>query len=255
MGDSKKDRLGTVSIIVGYAMSRLDERYLAAQGVKTWRTAFSRAAEILEVPPASLKNLRDEFDPFHDNPRRGWRHRPMRPNRQRVMGDLSELSDDALVECVNRILGRDEKATDELFDSLVGVRAPAHNVAERLFTGRRAENLFLENCESWIGVLRPNVVDRRDSALGFDFGIAGIPQRAIEVKGLKGLSGAIQFTDREWSEAKVRRNEYWLVVVGNVTATPVFKLWKDPQRVLAAQCRYQRSVAAVWTSRVALETQ
>lgn len=254
MAGSKMERLDTVALIVGYAMSRLDEGYLMSQGVKTWRAAFSRAAEVLEVPPASLKNLRDEFDPFHDNSRRGWWHRPIRPNRQRVMGDLSGLSDDALVECVNRILAKDEAATDELFDSLVGVRAPAHNVAERLFTGRRAENLFLENCESWIGVSRPDVVDRRDSALGFDFGVDGIPQRAIEVKGLKGLSGAIQFTDREWSEAKVRRNEYWLVVVGNVAATPVFKLWKDPQRVLDAQCRYQRSIAAVWTSRVALGT-
>ena len=73
--------------------------------------------------------------------------------------------------------------------------------------------------------------DRRDSALGFDFAVAGIPERAIEVKGIKGQSGAILFTDREWSEAKVRQAEYWLVVVGNITATPVFRLFQDPQRV------------------------
>jgi hypothetical protein len=96
------------------------------------------------------------------------------------------------------------------------------------------------------------VLDRRDSALGFDFGVTGLPERAIEVKGLKGHSGAIQFTDREWSEAKVRGVDYWLVVVGNLTATPIFGLWKDPQRALSVQCRYQRSVAALWTSRVAL---
>ena len=100
-------------------------------------------------------------------------------------------------------------------------------------TGRRAENLFLENCESWIGIPRPKVLDRRDSALGYDFAVAGLPERAIEVKGLKGYSGAIQFTDREWSEAKARGEEYWLVVVGNITTTPVFGFWKDPQRVLS----------------------
>ena len=234
-------------------MSRLDDRYLQSQGVRTWKAAFDRAAKALRVRPTSLKNLRDEFDPFHDNSRRGWRNRPLRPNRQRVMGDLSEVSDDALLESVNRILGGDARATEELLDSLVEVRPAVHNVAERLLTGRRAENLFLDKCESWIGIPRSQVLDRRDCAVGFDFAVAGLPERAIEVKGMKGYSGAIQFTDREWSEAKIRGAEYWLVVVGNLAALPVFQLWKDPQHVLIAQCRYQRSVAAVWTSRVTLQ--
>lgn len=249
---TNRKRLETAAIIVGYAMSRLDIRYLQSQGVRTWKAAFDRGAKALGVPPTSLKNLRDEFDPFHDNRRRGWWDRPLRPNRQRVMGDLSEMSDEALLECISRILGQDVDATEELVDSLMQVRPPAYNVAERLFTGRRAENLFLENCQSWIGVPRSEVLDRRDSASGFDFAIVGMPQRAIEVKGLRGYSGAIQFTDREWSEAKLRQADYWLIVVGNVTTTPVFRLWKDPQKILHAQCRYQRSITALWTSRVAL---
>jgi hypothetical protein len=126
-------------------------------------------------------------------------------------------------------------------------------VAERLLTGRRAENLFLDNCERWVGIPRSDILDRRDSALGFDFAVARLPERVVEVKGLKGEAGAILFTDREWSEAKARGTEYWLVVVGNVAATPIFRLWKGPRAVLCARCRYQRSVAAVWTSTVTLE--
>lgn len=252
MPGSNRKRLETAAIVVGYAMSRLNDRYLQSQGVRTWKAAFDRAAKSLRVRPTSVKNLRDEFDPFHDNSRKGWRHRPLRPNRQRVMGDLSEVSDDALLECVGRILGGDETATGELVDSLIEVRPAVHNVAARLLTGRRAENLFLSNCESWVGIPRSEILDRRDSALGFDFAVSGQSERAIEVKGLKGHSGAILFTDREWSEAKVRQAEYWLVVVGNVAATPMFRLWKDPHRLLSVQCRYQRSVAAIWTSRVAL---
>jgi len=253
MPESNRRRLETVAIVVGYAMSRLDDRYLQSQRVRTWKAAFDRAAKALGIRPTSLKNLRDEFDPFHDNSRRGWRNRPLRPHRQRVMGDLSEVSADALLESVNRILGADETATKELLDSLVEVRSAVYNVAERLLTGRRAENLFLSECESWLGIPRSKILDRRDSALGFDFAVAGLPERAIEVKGLKEHSGAIQFTDREWSEAKVRQAEYWLVVVGNIDATPIFRLWKDPHQVLNVRCRYQRSVAAVWTSRVALQ--
>ena len=233
MSQSSRKRLRPSRSLWDTQMSRLDDRYLRSQGVRTWKAAFDRAARALRVRSASLKNLRDEFDPFHDNSRKGWWRRPLRPNRQRVMGDLSEVSDDALLECVHRILGKDQTATEELLDSLVEVRPPVHNVAERLLTGRRAENLFLENCESWIKIPRPQVVDRRDSALGYDFAVVGLPERAIEVKGLKGYSGAIQFTDREWSEAKARGEEYWLVVVGNITAAPVFGLWTDPRRVFS----------------------
>jgi len=255
MTELNRTRLETTALVVGYAMSRLDDRYLQSQGVRTWKAAFANAAKTLGVPPSSLKNLRDEFDPFHGNLRKGWWKRPLRRNRQRVMGDLSGISDDALLECVNRILENDEKATDELLDSIVDLRPRVHNVAERLLTGRRAEDFFLRYCEPWIGIPRSEVIDRRNSALGFDFAVAGHPERAIEIKGLRGSSGAILFTDREWSEAKLRKEDYWLVVVGNVAVTPTFRLWKDPHRCLNAQCRYQRSIAATWTSRVKIPAQ
>ena len=137
MSGSSRNRLETAAIVVGYTMSRLDDQYLKSQGLRTWKTAFDRAAKVLRVRPASLKNLRDEFDPFHDNHRKGWRYRPLRPNRQRVMCDLSHVSDDALLESVNRILDRDKKATKELLDSLMKVEPAIYNVAERLLTGRR----------------------------------------------------------------------------------------------------------------------
>lgn len=251
--ESNRKRLETAAIVVGYSMSRLNERYLASQNIRSWKAAFEHAARSLRIRPASLKNLRDEFDPFHDNLRKGWWNRPLRPNRQRVMGDLAEVSNDALLECVARILAGDQSATEDLLDSLTETRPPVHNVAERLLTGRRAENIFLDNCESWLGIPRNRVLDRRDAALGFDFAVAGLPKRAIEVKGLKGHSGAIQFTDREWSEAKVRESDYWVLVVGNVTTSPIFRLWKDPHRALTVQCRYQRCVAALWGSRVTLQ--
>ncbi len=76
MPEPTRKRLETAAIVVGYAMSRLDEGFLRSQRVRTWKAAFEHAAKALHVRPASLKNLRDEFDPFHDNKRKGWRHRP-----------------------------------------------------------------------------------------------------------------------------------------------------------------------------------
>ncbi|MDQ2730885.1 MAG: hypothetical protein M3Y56_04435, partial [Armatimonadota bacterium] len=167
----KRTRIETESIVTAYAMSRLDFLYLKARGCSTWREAFAEASAALGEPPASFKNLRDEFDPLHANSRRGWHQRELRPNRQRVLNELCEVSDDALLELVARILSRDEAATVEAIDSLAVVTRTAHNVAERLLTGRRAEDYFLENCGQLVGVERTSIIDCRIDAGGFDFGV------------------------------------------------------------------------------------
>ena len=46
---------------------------------------------------------------------------------------------------------------------------------------------------------------------------------AVEVKGLKQKRGDILFTDREWTEAKTRREDYLLVVVGNLEDVPLIR--------------------------------
>ncbi len=247
-------RLETEALVVGYAMSRLGSGYLAARGLPTWKAAFEEAGRNLAVNPNSIKNLRQEFDPFHTG--RGWRNRPVRSSRQRVLGELCEVSDDALLELIVRILARDQDATAPAIDVLAAPPPPVvANVAERLLTGRRAEEYFLEHCARLIQVPRADLLDRRQAACGFDFGVKNDATRAIEVKGLKPLRGAIQFTDREWTEAKLRRENYCVVVVGNLAAEPVARVFHDPHDVLAARCTYQTSVTAVWRSTVSVQEQ
>jgi hypothetical protein len=236
------------ALVVGYAMSRLDAGYLSARGFATWRQAYAEAAGALNEASASFKNLRDEFDPIHPNPRRGWHQRPLRPDRQRVLDELQEVSDDALLELVARIVGRDDEATGEAIDSLAVTTRVAYNVAERLLTGRRAEEYFLAHTRPLLGVGAVDILDFRQAARGFDFGIQGRPYQAVEVKGLKERRGHIQFTDREWSEAKCRGGDYLLVVVGNLVAEPVARVMPNPRALLDARCTYQKSVSAVWRS-------
>lgn len=247
-----KSLLETSALIVGYAMSRLDHAYLDARHIKSWKEAFEQAGKILKVAPASIKNLRDEFDPVHGNARSGWKSRPMRPNRQRVMGELCEVSDAALLEMVDGVLRHDA-------DAVLGVVAPLsrpteriHNVAERLRTGRLAETFFRNNCEKIAGVVSTALLDHRELCRGYDFGIQGHSAIAIEVKGLKQLSGGIAFTDREWSEAIARRKDYWLVVVGNLDSDPIARLVADPTSALQVKCLYQTTIAASWRATVSV---
>ena len=248
----RRQRIEVEGLIIGYAMSRLDDRYLSATGTKSWRAAFEKASNALSIPKASFKNLRDEFDPMHDNPRKGWRQRPIRLNRQRVADEFSEVSDEALIEFVLRILARDEVATEDAVNVLLPKTGVAANVAERLLTGRRAEEFFLANSSELVGLNASKLVDCRLAAKGYDFDSPKDDNRVFEVKGIKKKKGDIQFTDREWLEAKDRKDAYWLIVIGNLQDAPIARVIQDPYRTLAARCFLRRSIAASWRSSISI---
>jgi hypothetical protein len=119
---------------------------------------------------------------------------------------LAEVSDDALMELVARILARDKEETVQAIDSMATVTRVAQNVAERLLTGRRAEEYFLANCENILSIKLADVVDLRNAACGYDFGVSSQKKTAIEVKGIKLLRGDILFTDRECLKLNRGRN-------------------------------------------------
>ena len=252
MNSNRIKRLEFEAIVVAYAMSRLDRRYLQLRGLRTWREAFTEASHAMDAPASSFKNLRDEFDPLHGNNRQGWHQRPLRPNRQRVLADLCEVSDDALLELVANILRGQTEEIAEAMDALATSPRIAHNVAERLLTGRLAEEYFLANCELIVSVPSTEILDPRQAACGYDFGIRSQPEIAIETKGLRASKGEIVFTDREWAEAKLRGGSFWLVVVGDVSGEPRFRLVRDPYGLLDAKCRHQATVTASWHSRVSV---
>ena len=239
-------RIEAEALIVGYAMSRLGKAYLETFGHPTWRAAYEQASQVLKVPPTSFKNLRDEFDPYVSSTRRGWHARPMRQNRQAVLEELCEVGEQALLELVRRSLARDLKSIDEVIDLVLEPPKRVHNVAERLLTGRMAEEYFLATSQEIVDVPSEMVRDVRQLACGYDFGVALQPDIAIEVKGLKGESGGILFTDREWTEANVRRVNYWVVIVGNLATMPRARVFKDPLANLDAKCDYVKTATAVW---------
>jgi hypothetical protein len=237
------------AIVVAYAMSRLNTVFLERLHFRSWKNAFTRTGDSLGVPPASMKNLRDEFDPIHSF-RKGWHQRPLRPNRQRVLAEFCEVGDEALLEIVGRILHRDQKSVEEIVRPLAFAKERIENVAERLRTGRLAEEFFLANSEPLCGLPSKTLVDRRQDAAGFDFSVVDRPQLAIEVKGLKESSGSVLFTDLEWRTACTRGNSYWLVVVGSLAATPKGKLWRDPAKSLTPKSDFRRTTIVSWKVRL-----
>lgn len=246
---ARQRRLTTESLVVGYAMSRLDRRFLSAFAFAKWDAAFDAFGRALAIPPTSVKNLRDEFDPIHANPRKGWRNRPMLPNRARIAEEFESTSDAALIEFVRRILARDGEAIHDAIDLLAPPPGLAAAAAARILTGRRAEAFLLHNCRGILGHDPSHLRDAREDMSGFDFELRVEPSVYVEVKGLQGRVGDILFTDREWKEAGRHRERYWLVVVANALERPFANVVRDPSSQLEVRCIFEQAVRSSWRTR------
>jgi len=240
----------TKAIVLGYAMSRLDGAFLTEFALKTWNSAYELASTSLGQPATTYKNLRDEFDPIHANSRVGWYSRPLRSSRAKVLEELQNVSDKALIELVRHILGRNEDQIADAIEALEPTNRVAAGVAERLLTGRLAEDFFLEHFEEITHFQRTELIDMRMSAAGYDFGIKSKQEMAIEVKGLRDLKGDILFTDREWTEAGIRQSNYMLALVRNIAREPRAELIVDPFSAISARCVYSTAITANWRASV-----
>jgi hypothetical protein len=98
--------------------------------------------------------------------------------------------------------------------------------------------------------MQNKIIDLRDMACGYDFGVIDKPEWAIEIKGMKTRKGEILFTDREWREAGLRNQNYWLIVVGNLIAAPSAKVIVNPRSSLTANCRYRQTISVTWQSSI-----
>ena len=150
------------------------------------------------------------------------------------------------------ILRNDPDTIAEVVEPLSVEPERVASVAERLRTGRLAELYFREHYEKIAGVLAADLLDHRELFRGYDFAVKTKTDIAIEVKGIKQRRGGILFTSREWEEAIARRKDYWLVVVGDVEASPTARLIPDPTATLEAKCQRQMALTISWRATITI---
>ncbi|MFG0251405.1 MAG: DUF3883 domain-containing protein [Phycisphaerales bacterium JB038] len=236
-------------LVLGYAMSRLDRGFLDRLGFASWRAAFGRVEEQFGVKASSVKNVRDEFDLLH--PHRVGHKKALPPSRVSVVEDCAGLSDAELVEVVQGILeGEFEEA--RRVEGRLRRRPKASAAAQRLRTGLFAEKYFLAHAKRICGIAAERLIDVRYEAAGFDFGSRDQARLAIEVKGLQAKRGPILFTDHEWRTARARGADYWVVVIGNIAATPRSLVIEDPVARIEVAKRVERRTARSWVGEVAV---
>ena len=94
----------SLALIAAYYLSKFDAAGYQALGFTNKTTAHKEIGKLLGVNPNSIKNMRDEFDPLHENARAGWYQRPLRPSRAKVVESLQNLSEIELRDLVLEIL-------------------------------------------------------------------------------------------------------------------------------------------------------
>jgi len=228
-----------LAMVVAFYLSKFGEEGLTRLGFRTYRQAFEEVSRSLHVKPNSVKNWRDEFDPYYDNRRKGWYKRGIRPSRQQVMTAFDDLSEDALRAVVLDIIKPEERprVESQLHSVLTGIKASDDEkrtkkkleYVARGPTGRMAEEFFVSRFRAGLTPFKGVLRDYRDYGVGFDFEIVARGNRTlVEVKGLAKELGGISFTDKEWRIANETQNDYFLGLVSNVSASPEIGFMQNP---------------------------
>ena len=237
-------------------LSRMDKEGYSVLGYKTFNDATIKIGEILGVKKNTVKNMRDEFDPHHQNDRVGWL-RELRGSRLKILKTFQEVDDDTLLEIVKEILENKEfKNTEEYHDihSLFNEKEQDQLKKEssvfilRGPTGKAAETFFMEHFNN-IGLpISGELIDCRELGAGYDFGIKNSTETYfIEVKGLAAANGGVLFTNKEWQTALRYRERYYLVIIKNLSVAPEVKIIQNPAASLKPKKNIRTVLQVSWS--------
>jgi hypothetical protein len=245
-----------LALIVAYYLSRCDREAVRNLGYSTFAQATKEIGTILGVKQTTIKNMRDEFDPYHDNSRVGWL-RPAIGSRAKVMQTFQDTDDDTLHEIVKEILSNKTFSETEAYTDITALLSEPdqkknHAAALGIYiprgaTGRSAENLFREYFEREQQPVAGTLIDRRDEGCGYDFEIrAAETSYFIEVKGLAAEEGSILFTNKEWNTALRAKEKYYVVLVRDISNNPVFEVIQNPATQLTPKKNIYTTLQLSW---------
>ncbi|HMP77690.1 MAG TPA: DUF3883 domain-containing protein [Kiritimatiellia bacterium] len=244
--ESNRDKL----ILAGLFLSKFDDEGLKTLGFAGFTEAFNAISIGLSSSPASLKNYRDEFDPYFPNPRKGWHKRSLRPYCRAIMEQFRGLDLDNFAELLKSQiyrLGELESFEEKLSSDVPGA------FARRLITGQAAEKYFEAVYTTASPFHSCRLENTTGLGCGFDFRLQpdSAPYYAVEVKGLASASGAIQMTDKEYKVAAWLKDRFFLFVVRNFAEKPFHTLFRDPiHSDLTLERRERVTVQVSWTASI-----
>ena len=89
---------------MGYYLSRMNFDGIKALGIEKQNVAFERIGMLLGRKPATIKNIRDTYDPKFNNGRVGWYQKPLVGQSKEVFDEMEMLSDEELIQLAKEIM-------------------------------------------------------------------------------------------------------------------------------------------------------
>ncbi len=237
-------------ILAGLFLSKFDVAGLIALGFDGFTEAFNAIALNLKASPASLKNYRDEFDPFFPNPRKGWHKRPIRQYCKKLMDEYNHLGFEDFVAMIKTEVS--DLGEIELIEEQLDI-SESNTFAKRLMTGQAAEHYFENIFPALPDFQHCSLSNTTRIGCGFDYKMTrpGEPFLAVEVKGMATHSGTIQLTSKEHKAAEILENRFFLFIVRNFIETPFHTVHQNPLRSnLKFERRESISVQVNWTANI-----
>ena len=130
----------------------------------------------------------------------------------------------------------------------------ASGFAKRLITGLAAEHYF-ESVHPTLPEFQGFELENTTRlGCGYDFRLSAANCGgflAVEVKGLRELTGRLSLTPKEYEAAATMRNRFYLFVVKNFEKSPVHEIFPDPLSCRLEFMRSERKVIQVsWLASV-----
>lgn len=244
-------------MLAGLFLSKFNRDGLAALGFSSLQEAYNSFAYLVGGKPSSVKLYMQEFDPFFPNSRQGWRKRAIRPTRQAFIDEFGQLG---LAEFVELIRAQFAGSGD--VDLAVGKAAADAGIREdenssfarRIMTGQAAENYFETNYRQVERFSDCDLLRTTSYGCGFDFKLSP-PQGdflAVEVKGLRNPTGAVQLTEKEYKMARHLLERFYLYVVVDFAHIPKSIIIENPlDSGIEFEKRLVQSEQSVWVAKIA----
>jgi len=226
-------------ILAGLYLSKYDSAGVKKLGFASFIEAYNVVGYALGSRPASIKNYRDEFDPLISKRRKGWRNRPTRDYCLKVFQQYQDLDFETFTGLIRSFVGYDDNLWSEI--KTKDEKANAETLfAKRLITGLAAERYF-EAAQPTIPEFRHyTVVNTTRLGCGYDFQLTPASDGnflAVEVKGLKEITGSLFLTPKEYETAGNLTDRFFLFVVKNFRKTPFHEIYRNP---LSGALRFAR---------------
>lgn len=234
------------AIVISYYLSRFNDEAVNNLGYKTWKDAFADLSDKLQINKHTIKNWRDEFDPFHGH-RAGWHQRQPRKTISNIISQFEQLEEFDIRQIAVEIINGnkidlpeiDNSENEVITNPIFILRGP---------TGKKAEQFFIEYHRLNSLPVAGELIDTRDLGCGYDFEIKSESnQHFIEVKGLASNIGGLLFTNKEWETAKQERTKYTVCLVSNINDSPEISFINDPFSKLNPRKNIIQTVQVQWS--------